>query len=319
MINSYQKLLEHENIYQEKADTLGVSYTKSIAYTKIAKRVETIQETIKQIQQKVQDSKISENASQETIEQISKEIVPLMDGIQFGAIQAETLPEIVNLHVRQSEQEIKRNLYAKVQQVIQDAKVQKYAQEKEQIASEKIGFFGRLMGKQELQEEKLSQINLKMQLARTIQTEEKENYSVKDMLADLYVCAKTEFSGGFTQEMSTLYTTIAQCYQLTVSNEEIEQLADSKIMEQRNHLPIEVTNKPKFFGKTRAQTELLKQENMALKNQIIEETQKGNMNFYKVSNEQDAISAFDSKLNSIDRITRDQSQVDRKGPTLELW
>ncbi len=319
IMNSYEKLLRHESFYREKANMLGVSYTKTVSHTQIAKRVTTIQDTIKQVQEKVKDTTIEENTPQEVLEQISKELVPLVDGIEFGAIQAQALSEIVNLHVTQSEHELKRNLYHKVQQVVQCAKMQKCEQEKEQVLSEKIGFLGRLTGKQELQQEKLNHINLKMQLARTTQPEEKESYSVTNMLADLYACAKTEFAGGFTEEMNNLYITIKQGYNLTIPDEQIAQLADEKIMRQQNNLPIQTTNRPRFFGKTKAQTEYFKQENMALKNQIIEETQKGNMNFYRFSNEQDAIATFDSKLKSLDKITRDKSQIDRKGPTLELW
>lgn len=124
------------------------------------------------------------------------------------------MPEIVGLHAEQSEFELKKNLYNKVQKIMAEAKIEKYSQEKEKVAEEKIGFFGKLMGKQKLQNEKINQLDLKMKLAKVKKPEEKEKYSVRDMLSDLYVCAKTELNGQFTPEMEELYDEMKECFRM---------------------------------------------------------------------------------------------------------
>ncbi len=320
--NAYQQLLNTERIYKQKADILGIAYTKVSSNTKIAERVKAIQDTIVQVQEVVDNLNVTENDSQETVAEKSKRVIPLVDGIAFGAIQAEDLSKIVNLHMTQSETEIKRNLYNKVQKTIQNAKIQKYMAEKEEISNKKIGFLGKLTGKQKLQDEKINQLNLKIQLAQTTEPQEKGKYSVKDMLADMKVCAKTDFDGNLTPEMLNLYTTIKQNFgtkeKQAFSEEKIEDLANNKIRQQQNKFLVPFQNPPSFFGRTKFQLDSLKQENMALKSQIMEEIQKGNMSYVKLSDPVDAIAAFDSKLDKIQRITTEQKQIDKDGPTAEL-
>lgn len=84
--------------------------------------------------------------------------------------QVKELEQIAELYSVQSEKEIERNLYVKVQKTMQDARVEKYSQEKEEMENEKIGIFGRLTGKQKLQDERINQMKLKIQLAKTART-----------------------------------------------------------------------------------------------------------------------------------------------------
>lgn len=322
-MKAYQELLNNEEEYNQKANILGIPYTKTSSNTKIAERVKTIQDTIVHVQEIVDDLNITENDSQETVAEVSKKVIPLMDGIHFGAIQAEDLSELVNLHMMQSENEIKKNLYDKVQKTIQNSKIQKYIEKRDNLSNEKIGLWGRLTGKQDLQNEKINQLNLKIQLAQTTQPQEQEKYSITGMLADIKVCAKTEFDGDLTPEMLNLYTIIKQNFgtreKQTYSDEKIESLADEKIKQQQNKLPVPIQDLPRFFGRTKFQLDSLKQENTVLRNQIIEQAQNGNMSYVKVVDQVDAIAAFDSKLSSIQRITTDERQIDKDRPTVELW
>lgn len=56
-----------------------------------------------------------------------------------------------------------------------------------------------------------------------------------------------------------------------------------------------------------------------MKNQIVEEKQKENRSFYQIEERQDAIAAFEARLNRISKVTMDQSKRAPKESTLELW
>lgn len=104
-------------------------------------------------------------------------------------------------------------------------------------------------------------------------------------------------------------------------------MADEKIRQQNNNFPIEITPKKSiaFFGRTKSEIDFLKKENMTLKNQVIKESQKDNINFVKITKEQEAIDMFRTKVHSIARITREQLLQNQKcepgamETTLELW
>lgn len=83
IMDAYQTLLKNENFYRQKARSLGVAYTKTTTNTRIEEEIETIQNTIKQIQEKLKDMEISEKDSQETVSEFSKKATSLMDRIDF--------------------------------------------------------------------------------------------------------------------------------------------------------------------------------------------------------------------------------------------
>ena len=63
-----------------------------------------------------------------------------------------------------------------------------------------------------MQIERLNNVNLKIQLAQSTKPEPQKTYSIRSMLADLYVCATTELGGNFTPEMQKLYDSMKGAY-----------------------------------------------------------------------------------------------------------
>ena len=168
-------------------------------------------------------------------------------------------------------------LYIKVQNVIKDAKIKKYVKESSAISSEGISFLGSFTGKNSLQLEKMRNIKLKIELLQSQRIEVKDVYEEKDMMADLYACAMTEFAGNFTNEMKKMYNTVKRsCYEEKVTDEQIQGLARKKISAEQSCLPIIHQEKTRgAFGNTKNQIEFYKIENKKLENQIILERGKG--------------------------------------------
>ena len=173
-----------------------------------------------------------------------------------------------------------RALYIKVQNIIKDAKIKKYVKESSEISSEGISFWGAFTGKNSLQLERMRNVKLKIELLQSQKIAIKEEYEEKDMMADLYACAISEFGGKFTNEMQNVYNQVKEsCKEnetVTVTDENVQDLALKKVAKGQSYLPIIHQEKPKgIFGDTKMQTEFYKIENKRLENQIILERGKG--------------------------------------------
>lgn len=169
------------------------------------------------------------------------------------------------------ETEENKNLYYKVQNIIKDAKVQKYIQDRNIISSEGISFLGNFTGKNTLQMERLKNVKLRIELVQTQKVEPKDKYDSKDMMADIYACAISDLAGNFTPEMKSMYDKIKAEYNTeNISDENIYELACEKITKGQSYLPVIHKEKTKgIFGDIKTQIEFLKLENQKLENEII--------------------------------------------------
>ncbi len=165
----------------------------------------------------------------------------------------------------------RKNLYVNVQNVIKNAKIQKYFRERDEISKEGLTFLGYFNKKNDLQIERLRNLKLKIELLQTAKIEEKDKCDSKELMSDLYACAIADLAGNFTTEMSNLYNEIKLGCNSDVE-EEIYKMALTKISNSKNYLPI--IHKAKhfeIFGDTKAQIEYLKLENQNIENQIVAE------------------------------------------------
>lgn len=183
--------------------------------------------------------------------------------------------------------ENRKNLFWKVQNVIKAAKVKKYMEERSLIAFEGMSFWGGLTGKNNLQIERMKNIKLKMELLEAEKINYNEHSEFKDMLSDLYSCAIIELAGKFTNDMENLYKKIKLEYlsenNEEISDEEIYMMACSKITKGQRYLPVIHKEKNKgVFGDIKNQIQFLKLENRKLENQIILE--RGKSQFETFSN-----------------------------------
>lgn len=324
ILDTYKKLLDTENIAKQTSKRLGVNLTRVLNNATINERIDKIKGNLTEVKQKCQSSNVTADASLEEVSQISSELTPLLDGVVYGIELTRDFPDIVNSHKVQVDNDIKRNLYEKVHSVIQNARIQKYTREQEDINSERVGFFGRLMGKDILKEEKLKNINLKIKLARTSTPDIKSKYSAKDMLAEIYASSISEFDGQFTPEMAEVFNAIKSVYgnkeNETFSDEQISSIAMKKITnKQKENLPVVPDKRKRFFGKNRARAEKIRAENYELQIKIEENVYSGN----KWANQdmgKDSIAIFENQLKGISSATRSKAKTrEELEKTVYLW
>lgn len=265
--------------------------------------------------------------SQEEIDEKTEKYSPYLDGISYASQILQGNPDFAQIHANQMEYELKRSLYLKANQVIKNAKLGKLNSERETIQTEKVGFFGKLLGKDELKDEKLKNIDLKAEAIMIEIPEEKERYSVKDILADLYACAITEFDGNFTPEMLNLYNNITNIFgskgqngQLkSFSKEHILKLAQAKINAEpgRNLLAVAGNGTKRV-----SEIERLRAENGGLQQQIATNKMKNGSLRYSPNRGNDAVRMFLEKLNGVRAATKELLEPRTKEDmqkTLDLW
>lgn len=269
--NTYQDLVKLDSFYKRVARRLGINYSSDLSASNIKQSVLQIQDNLKAIQEKLISTPVTANTSFADISSTSNELLPLFDAICSSISNTSDFSKVVDAYKLQTDEALKRNLYFKVQNVIKDARIQKCLKEREEINKEPISFWGKLTGKSTLKTERLRNVYLKLKLAQSDVPVEQDKYSTRQMLADLYACAMTEFGGNFTPEMDKLYAAISETYGIkgnkSFSQEYIHKLAEPKITQtQSANLPTVQGKFSRFFGKTKTQI-----ATMQAANQILEE------------------------------------------------
>ena len=178
---------------------------------------------------------------------------------------------LLNEYGKNTKDNSMRNLYFRVQNVIKDAKMQKYVEDSNQISAEGISFIGNFTGKNALQMERIKNVKLKIELLQSQKVKPKDEYDSKDMMADIYACAISELGGKFTNAMQGAYDEIKVKYgHENVSDEDMYALASKKACGGQSYLPVIHKEKAKgIFGDIKTQIEFYKIENQILENQII--------------------------------------------------
>ena len=137
MLKTYDNFVHNEETARAQAKKLGIEYTKTIKNTSARQLVEDIQTNLQETTARATSIILDENTTLEDAQRAANEVISRLDGVSHGAEIAQSFPELVNLNRQQIEGEIKKSIYGRVQDVLQQARIQKYAAEQENIKQEK--------------------------------------------------------------------------------------------------------------------------------------------------------------------------------------
>ncbi len=315
MLKTYDNFVHNEETARAQAKKLGIEYTKTIKNTSARQLVEDIQTNLQETTARATSIILDENTTLEDAQRAANEVISRLDGVSHGAEIAQSFPELVNLNRQQIEGEIKKSIYGRVQDVLQQARIQKYAAEQENIQQEKVGFWGKLFRKEELREKRIENLRLKMELTQRSEASEKDTYSTREMLVDMYMCANTELGGKFTPEMQEVYQAIMSTYGMekteNFSEEHIQQLVNKRQARSGDtaELPVVPDKRPKVFRKAKAQANMVELENQGLRQKLLKlRTYSLKMERGKRPQEDDAISLFEQRLKGIEVNTREREK-----------
>lgn len=329
LLKTYDDFVHTDAKARELTEALGIEWTKTIKNTTAKQLIEQIQANLQETVSRIDGVTVDANTTLEDAQKTASEVLAKLEGVSYGLEIAKSFPELVSLNKRQIEDEIKKLTYDRVQAVLQEARIQKYTAEKEMIQGESVGFLGRLFGKEQLKEKRLENMDLKIKLAQRSTAPEKDTYSIRQMLVDMHICANTELGGKFTPEMQEIYQAIMNTYGAKnkdrLSERNIRQLVSERQRKTSNQttaeLPVVQGNRPRIFGKTKAQTNMVELENQGLKQKLLRLRTSNSLRTGRVqqSPEADAISLLEQRLKGIAVNTQDKDrQVDLE-TTFDLW
>ena len=158
-----------------------------------------------------------------------------------------------------------------------------------------------------MRQEQLKNLDLKIQLARYPIPEPQSEPHIREMLADMYICANQDLGGNYTPEMQSLNDNMVTYFgngnNGKFTKEYIQEIARQKMSREArpgSNLPT-IKGKSKGFGKSKAQIQALRQENsfIAQKLSSIRRNSANVSPVEKYNPEKDAFAIFRKKLKSI--------------------
>lgn len=329
ILNTYDEFVHHEQMARDLAKKFKIPYSRTITTTSSRQLIERIQMNLQEIAAKVAGAKVDENLTLEDAKRISTELTSQLDGISYGVEVSKVFSELIQANRQQAENDIKRGIYERVQAAIENARVQSYTEQKASIQGEKVGFLGRITGKQQLKQQKLENLDLKIQLAQkqAERTPQGKTYSIREMLVDMRLCVDNELGGKFTPEIQEIYQMIKSTYQdkdaREFSEQYIQRLAGQRLAAQgKSGLPAVQNGSARRFGKTKAEARMLETENQGLRQKMLKmRTYSLKTDRIHLEQEPDAMAVFEQKLKGIAINMQPSSRVATRNleDTLELW
>ena len=323
-------LSNQQNVYKNK---LGISKLSTITQT--AQMLNQIFMNGAKINSALNNFNIPFNADAGKIENAELYVSTSLENMMEQLIVSSNLSKLVSSSM---EQEVKKKLYKEVHKVIQDTKIEKYTAQKNQLMNQKLGFFDRILGKQAVKDAQIKNLNLKIALVQQENPPQLENYSVREMLADMYACSITELGGtpsspetGFSPQMTDLFNRINNTFsnsqtKQAFSRETIMAIANQKMAVNSHNLPIKQESQKGFFGRNRATLNMLNTQNSLLIHELINKpqtnfvTEKLSPQQLQLNNKLNLINkTFSLTLSNIEHINiPDEKSKQENEPTIEL-
>ena len=259
----YEDLLKTDENSIMMAESLGIPYKSRSEISEIGKKIEGIKEVLSQSEDNAnrqrldaQDKSISKEDAIEKDDEVSE--------YSSSIIEAKRLVQSIESYGEEFGDEeflnIKEEVYKKAMSLIKEAKTAKLNGQKEEIQGRKVGFFGKLLGKEKLRQAELKNVELKIEAENNKKPDLRFNdFSVRTTLATIYN-AREELGEDSSKTLTDFYNKIKENFALgngSFDDEKIAQIA--KDLEGKN-LPIAYDPKEK----TKDKIQRIQEENQRL-------------------------------------------------------
>jgi len=263
----YKQLIDKNSAFYSTAKNLQIPYNQIYNINEIRQTIEEIRESVDEVNNEINnDQKDDSIATTDSVKESEDSVTQYSEGISTGNKIYDELYGLLNSYVLEANSQIKEEVYKKAMKMISNAKIAQYMSQYQTLESQKIGFFGKLFGKEKLRQEQLKNTmlrieNEKIEIVPTQQ--ETSNFSVRNTLAELYATIYYEVGNQYNQELRNYYTTVKGIFGFdnpSFSNQIIGQMAEEKISRNPNRLPIVLDQNES----TKTQIERLQVDNMNL-------------------------------------------------------
>lgn len=321
IVSAYKELLEEEKKCNRFSQEEGIEFSSNVAGL-ISHDLMDTRKAIQKTRATLQKVQLSEDVKQEQIAELEKQLELIFERIGASDKTASELSDVVRVYKTQSSDIIKRQLYEEAFEMINIARICKLESKRREIESEQVGILGRITGKNRLKRMRLDNIDLKLSLLKDAKPEKKNNYSMREILTDIYTFKVTEMENGETQALNAFFEELRSNFGTNGNRftiDDIKHLAKPKIEEyQRRNLSSNTKKKSGLFGITREQIDILREENSQMQSQI--DSNKGReIRSIQGEDTLDAINLFKQRLKEIyDRFTEEKPTKKQREITLEL-
>ena len=262
----YKDLASKQQKIAEISEFLQISYRPENRINLIPEKIKNIEKAMQYINEKVENEKdCLQNLKTETSEIESKNtnVTQYKNSLDHANVIYENMNGYRNEYASYLQTQLKEDILKKSLSLIKNAKLAQYNDQYQKLENEKIGFFGKLFGKEALRQEKLKNIALKINgenIDDARNAEETNNFSIRETLAELYIAGNYELGSEYNQEIRNYYESIKEVFKSKngkFTDEEICQLAQEKMVKNQNILPVKYGEKIS----TKQQIEILKKQN----------------------------------------------------------
>lgn len=232
----------------------------------------------------------------------------MINGINLAKGIARQLPQIRQAYHTESMEQLKTNLYEKIQGIIRQQQIKELIDQKTIIANQKATFLEKIFGKEKLKSEQMRWIDLRIMDLTKQPIQYKESYSVKEMLAEIKAFSFTRKTTSVPLlKMQELEANIYQVFS-GYTKEEIQEMARVKL-EQKPNLPIEVKSKAKFF-QIGTEMRMLRMQNDRMDIELKRLPPNQHMR-QQMQVKQNSVRIFKSKLQQIENVMKDKDEIQR--------
>ena len=302
-----RKMEANADRYQNIAEDLQVAYSMR-PHFKNLENMEAIKRKLQEDRKtRKQEEKQEEKDSTIELQQTYQELLNQKQRVIAIKQMMKSLPEYIDLHDQESFQQIKANLNTKIQGMITKARVEHLQAQKQQISQEKESIFQKLFYRTTLKEQKIANIEAKIELEkRQASTRNPEN-RVSLMMTDLYDCCAQDLNGEFSPEMTEVIYAIRRNFK-NLPNE--EKLVQQAYQTANSNYPAIIGEKRIF---KRKQIEYYRQDTDRIRTEIYNTIYHKEDKPIRQEVQISALSNFEETINSIRRLLeRDEEQDNTK-------
>ena len=246
----YKNLAAKNNMFEQISKKLNLEYFEGGKISTIGQKVEDVEKIMNAINKEIESEK--ENIDDFEIDAIKGKTTDVNEyskGLNGSEKVSNNLEKLSDEFGKATELKIKEGILRNAMSLIKEAKIANYDAQYQYLQNQKIGFFGKLFGKEKLRQEQLKNIELRIkgENIEVIPTaEETNNFSIRNTLAKLYITANYETNGQKHEELMNYFNDIREVFGQgngKFTDEEIAKIAQQQINQNPNILPVQYGTK----------------------------------------------------------------------------
>ena len=301
--------------YRTIAEDLKVDYSQDIHF-KVLEMIQNIKTTLEtteetnESQQPSQEENEDYKTKRDRLQDVYGDLLKQKKSITEIQQIMQELPQYVREHEKHSAEEIKANLNAKIQEMIAKERVSQLQTEKQKISQEKESKLQRLFYGTTLKEQKIANIDAKIELEQKQAKTRNPNNLLSVMMEELYECRAQDLQGEFSPEMLEVIYTIRRNFD-NVPNEEM--LSKQACQKTKDNYPITIGNKR---PSKRQQINYYRQDTDRIKFEIYDSTYHKKPIREEVQS--NPLSKFEGTISRIERKLKGEESTEKKDYQVDL-